>query len=145
MFRPVRPINVIVPPHLGPFSGGNGPRSPPGGPQNQGTGHPYVCGGPLSHTLIGLLLELAGPRSGFRVLSEYIIRQGDAYTARTGLPFPAPIPTRDRFNAMWKSLTAPLALSPSGECADPPIVGSLLAPTVVGTIRAVPASPMPFC
>ena len=28
--------------------------------------------------LIGLLLELGAPRSGFRVLSEYITRRGDA-------------------------------------------------------------------
>ena len=69
--------------------------------------------------LIGLLLELGAPRSGFRVLSEYITRQGDAYTARTGLPFPRPIPTRDQFDATWKSLTAPLALSPPVECAAP--------------------------
>ena len=62
--------------------------------------------------LIGLLLELGAPRSGFRVLCEYITRRGDAYTARTGLPFPRPIPTRDQFDATWKSLTAPLVLSP---------------------------------
>ena len=73
--------------------------------------------------LIGLLLELGAPRSGFRVLSEYITRRGDAYTARTGQPFPRPIPTRDQFDATWKSLTAPLALSPPVECADPPSSG----------------------
>ena len=73
--------------------------------------------------LIGHLLELGAPRSGFRVLSEYITRRGDAYTARTGLPFPRPIPTRDQFDATWKSLTAPLALSPREECADPPLSG----------------------
>ena len=72
--------------------------------------------------LIGLLLELGAPRSGFRVLSEYI-SQGDAYTARMGLPFPWPIPTRDQFDAKWKSLTAPLALSPPVECAHPPSSG----------------------
>ena len=69
------------------------------------------------------LLELGAPRSGFRVLSEYITRRGDAYTARTGLPFPRPIPTRDQFDATWKSLTAPLALSPPVECAEPPSSG----------------------
>ena len=73
--------------------------------------------------LIGLLLELGAPRSGFRVLSEYITRRGDAYTARTGLPFPRPIPTRDQFDATWKSSTAPLVLSPPVECADPPSFG----------------------
>ena len=49
--------------------------------------------------LIGLLLELGAPRSGFRVLFEYITCRGDTYTARTGLPFPRPIPTRDQFDA----------------------------------------------
>ena len=73
--------------------------------------------------LIGLLLGLGAPRSGFQVLSEYINRRGDAYTARTGLPFRRPIPTRDQFEATWKSLTAPLALSPPVECADPPSSG----------------------
>ena len=73
--------------------------------------------------LIGLSLELGAPRSGFRVLSDYITRQRDAYTARTGSPFPRPIPTRDQFDATWKSLTAPLALSPPVECADPPSSG----------------------
>ena len=61
--------------------------------------------------LIGLLLELGAPRSGFRVLFQYMTRWGDAYTARTALPFPRPIPTRDQFDATWQSLTAPLALS----------------------------------
>ena len=54
------------------------------------------------------------------MLSEYITRRGDAYTTRTRLPFRWPIPTRDQFDATWKSLTAPLALFPPVECADPP-------------------------
>ena len=61
---------------------------------------------------IGLLLELGAPRTGFCVLPEYITRQGTAYTARTGLPCPRLIPTRDQFDATWKSLTASLGLSP---------------------------------
>ena len=73
--------------------------------------------------LIGLLLEMGATRSGFRVLSEYITRRGDTYTARTGLPFPRPIPTQDQFDGSWKSLTALLALSPPVECADPPSSG----------------------
>ena len=93
--------------------------------------------------LIGLLLELGAHRTGFRVLSEYITGRGDAYTARPGLPFPRPIPTRDQFDATLKSLTAPLVLPPPVECADPPIVASLVARAVVGTIRAIPASRMP--
>ena len=69
--------------------------------------------------LIGLLLELGAPRSGLCVLYEYITRRGDVYTARTGLPFPRPIATRDQLDATWKTLTGPLALSPPVECADP--------------------------
>ena len=97
----------------------------------------------LAPYLIGLLLELGAPRSGFRVLCEYITRQGDAYTARTGLPFPWPIATLDQFDATWRSLTAPLALSPPGGMCRPPVVGSLLATTVLDTIRAILASPAP--
>ena len=124
MFRPVGPMDVIVTPHPGPFYRGNGPRSPLGGPQNQGVSHPYVCEAlfPAPY-LIGLLLALGAPWSGFCLLSEYITHRGNAYTARTGLPFPLPIPTRDQFDATWKSLTAPLALSPQMECADPPSLG----------------------
>ena len=73
--------------------------------------------------MIRLLLELGATRSGFRMLSQYITRRGDAYTARTGRPFPRPISARDQFDATWKSLTAPLALSPPVECADPPSSG----------------------
>ena len=68
----------------------------------------------LAPYLIGLLLELAAPRSGLCVLSEYITRRGDAYTARTGLPFPQPIPTRDQFDATWKSLTVRGVYTPLG-------------------------------
>ena len=74
--------------------------------------------------LIGLLLELGAPRSGLRVLCEYITCRGDAYTAHTGMPLPRPILTGDQFGATWKSLTAPLALPPPPvECADPPSSG----------------------
>ena len=69
--------------------------------------------------LIVLLLEFGATPSGLCVLCEYITRWGDAYTPRTRLPFPRPIPTRDQFDTMWKSLTAPLALSHPVECADP--------------------------
>ena len=77
----------------------------------------------LAPYLIGLLLESGAPRSGFRGLSEYFTCQGIAYIAHTGQPFPRPIATRHQFDATWKSLTAPLALSPPVECADPPLSG----------------------
>ena len=88
---------------------------------------------------IGLLLDLGAPRSGSRMLSTYITLRGDAYTARTGLPFPRPVPTRDQFDATRKSLTFSCVVPPDGMCR-PPVVGLLLAPTVVGTIGAIPAS-----
>ena len=93
--------------------------------------------------LIGVFLELGAPCSGFWVLSEYITSRGNAYTARTGLPFPRPIPTRDQFDATWKSLIAPLALSPPDGICRPPLVESLLAPAVLGTIRAIAAGSVP--
>ena len=43
-------MDVIVPPHPGPFLGGNGAHSPPGGPQKESARHLYVCRGPLSST-----------------------------------------------------------------------------------------------
>ena len=76
--------------------------------------------------LIGHLLQLGAARSGFHVLSQYITCRGDAYTARIGLPYPRPIPTRDQFDATHNSLTAPLALPPPPppvECANPPSPG----------------------
>ena len=70
MFRPVGPIDVIVPPHPGLFLGGNGRRSPPGGPQSKvKTIHTYVEALFPAPYLIGLLLELGAPQSDFRVLS----------------------------------------------------------------------------
>ena len=124
-FRVVGPMDVIIPPRPGSFYEGNGLRYPPGGPQNQGAGHSYACGGPLSCTLSDRAPFGVGfaPWSGFQVLSDYITRRGDAYTAGTGLPFPRPIPTRDQFDATWKSLTAQFLLSPPVECVDPPSSG----------------------
>ena len=37
---------------------------------------------------IRVLLELGAPRSGFRVLSIYIVRRGDAYTAQSWVALP---------------------------------------------------------
>ena len=47
-------------------------------------------------TLIRFLMDLNVPKGGFRHVSEFMTRRGAAYTARTGLPFPRPIPSRDR-------------------------------------------------
>ena len=57
------------------------------------------------------------------MLFEYITRRGDADTARIGLPFHPPIPTRDQFDATWKPLTALMALPPLVQCADPLALG----------------------
>ena len=73
--------------------------------------------------LIGLLLELGASRSGFQLLSNYITRRGNAYTARTGLPFPRQSPVRGQFDTTCKSLTAPLVLSPPGGMCRPPLSG----------------------
>ena len=104
-------MDVIIPPHPGVFLGGNGAHSPPGNPQKMHAIRTYAEAFFPAPYLIGILLELVATRSGFRVLSEYVTRRGDAYTARTGLPFPRPISTRHQFNATWRSLIAPLALS----------------------------------
>ena len=91
--------------------------------------------------LIGLLFELGAPRSGFRVLSEYITCRGDAYTARTGLPFPQPIPTRDQFDATWKSLTAPLALPPPRWNMPTPLCRVAVGPYGHGHNTCTPGQP----
>ena len=122
VIRPVGPMDVIAPPYPGLFYGGNGPRPPLPAVHKTKVHAIRTYAEPLfpAPYLIGLLLESGAPRSSCRVLSEYITRRGDANTACTGLPFPRPMPTRDQFDATWKSLTAPLALSPPVECADPP-------------------------
>ena len=118
------PQMPFPPPRPGPFLRGNGAQSPPGGPQKQSKAiRTYAEAVFPAPYLMGLLWELGAPRSGFGVLSGYITRRGDVYTARTGLPFPQPIPTQDQFDATWKSLTAPLVLSPPVECADLPVLG----------------------
>ena len=73
--------------------------------------------------LIGLLMDLNVPKLGFRHMSEYMSRQGSAYTAATGLPFPKPIPTRDAFTDTWKELVTPLELRPPVSIPDPPASG----------------------
>ena len=60
--------------------------------------------------LIGLLMDLNVPKGGLWHVSEFMTRRGDTYTAATGLPFPRPIPSRDRFMDTWKELVKPLAL-----------------------------------
>ena len=55
-------------------------------------------------------MDLNVPKGGFRHVSEFMTRRGATYTAATGLPFPRPIPSRDRFMDTWKELVKPLAL-----------------------------------
>ena len=59
--------------------------------------------------LIGLLMDLNVPKSGFRHVSEFMTRRGAAYTAATGLPFPRPVPSRCRFTDTCKELVKPVA------------------------------------
>ena len=73
--------------------------------------------------LIGLLMDLNVPKFLFRHMMEYMSRQGSAYTAATGPPFPKPNPTRDTFTDMWKELVTPLDLRPPVSIPDPPASG----------------------
>ena len=73
--------------------------------------------------LIGLLMDLNVPKLGFRHVSEFMSRRGSAYTATTGLPFPRPIPTREKFMDTWKELATPLELRPPVSILDPPTSG----------------------
>ena len=47
--------------------------------------------------VIGLIMDLNVPKGGLGHVSEFMTRQGAAYTAAKGVPFPSPIPSRDRF------------------------------------------------
>ena len=47
-------------------------------------------------------------------------RPGSAYMAATGLPFPKPIPTRDKFTDTWRELLTHLDLRPPVSIPDPP-------------------------
>ena len=73
--------------------------------------------------LIGLLMDLNVPKGGFRHVSEFMTRRGATYRAATGLQFPRPIPSRDRFMDTWKELVKPLALDRPVSVADPPTSG----------------------
>ena len=73
--------------------------------------------------LIGLLMELNVPKGGFRQVSEFMTHRGAAYTAAMGLPFPRPIPSRDRFTNTWKGLVKPVALDPPVSVPKPPTRG----------------------
>ena len=73
--------------------------------------------------LIGLIMDLNVPKGGFRHVSEFMTRRAGAYTAAAGLPFPRPIPSRDRFMDTWKELVKPLALDRPVSVADPPTSG----------------------
>ena len=73
--------------------------------------------------LIRLLMDLNVPKGGFRHVSEFMTRRGAAYTAATGLRFPRPIPSRDRFIDIWKELVKSLVLDRPVSVAEPPTRG----------------------
>ena len=52
--------------------------------------------------LIGLLMDLNISKGGFQLVSQFMTRQGAAYTAATGLPFPQHIPSHDHLTDTWK-------------------------------------------
>ena len=60
--------------------------------------------------LIELLMDLNVPKGGFRHVTEFMTCEGATYTAATGLPFPRPIPSSDRFMDTWNEFVTPLAL-----------------------------------
>ena len=72
------------------------------------------------YKLIGLLMDLNVPKSGFRHVSEFMTRRGAPYTAATGLPFPRPIPSCERFTDTRTELAKPLALDPLVHVPEPP-------------------------
>ena len=73
----------------------------------------------LAPELIGVVMDLNVPKSGFRHVSEFMICCGAAYTAMTGFAFPRSIPSRDRFTDTWKELVKPFALDPTCPCRSP--------------------------
>ena len=68
-------------------------------------------------------MDLNVPKLGLMHVSEFMSRRGSAYTAATGLPFPRPIPTREKFMDTWKELATPLELRPPVSIPDPPTTG----------------------
>ena len=73
--------------------------------------------------LIGLLMELNIPKTGFRHISEFMTRTGAAYTAATGLKFPRPIPSRGEYLDTWEELAKPLEWGPPVSVVEPPSSG----------------------
>ena len=73
--------------------------------------------------LIGLLPDLNVPKGGFRHVSEFMTRQGAAYSAATGLPLSRRIPSHDCFMDTWKDLVKALVLHRPMSLPDPPTSG----------------------
>ena len=80
----------------------------------------------LAPELIGILMDLNILKRGFRHMSDFMSRQGAAYTAATGLPFPQPFPSGDHFTDVWKALANPLEVESPMSVLDPPTSGSSL-------------------
>ena len=92
--------------------------------QQANRGRKTICLRPLpAPELIQLLIVLNVPKGGFQHVSEFTTRLEAAYTAATALPFPRPIPSRDRFMDTWKELVKPLALVRPVSVADSPTSG----------------------
>ena len=73
--------------------------------------------------LLGLLGHSKVPKVGFRAVSEYMPRQGVAYTAATGYPFPQPTPSHNQFSDTWNEMAKPLEWRPPVSIADAPASG----------------------
>ena len=73
--------------------------------------------------LMRLIMDLNVSKGGLRHVSEFMTRRGGAYIAATGLPFPRPIPSRDRFMDTWRELVKALALDRPVSVGDSPTSG----------------------
>ena len=86
----------------------------------KGAGHLYVCGGPLFRTLCERAPFGVGCTSVWLPCVVSVHHQPRRRLQRSHwAALPTPRPTRDHFDAMWKSLTAPLALSPQWNVPTP--------------------------
>ena len=91
--------------------------------------------------LIGLLMDLNVPRDGFRHVSEVMTRRKAAYTAATGLPFPRPIPSRDRFMDTMEGVGQAACARSACVRGGYPHKRMLLAVAIVGRLHPIASTP----